>query len=262
MGDGARPARRVARAVNDADRLHARTAGFAHRVTAALATIAQACERGTLGVSFSGGKDSTVLLDLVRRVVPSAPAVWFDSGAELTGTADLAAYYGADRIVAVRSLLDMARYCGWWGYPAPVDRAATFDVLETIVYEPAARAADRYGLTVMCLGLRATESAGRRLNAATRGVSYHDAGTGRDHCCPLAWWTDADVWAYLASREIRYHPAYDAYARMGLPRRQWRVSPTIGGKGTTRGRVAVLKQIDPALWNRLAAEFPLWAAES
>lgn len=33
-------------------------------------------------VSFSGGKDSTVLLDLVRRVYPDAPAVFFDTGLE------------------------------------------------------------------------------------------------------------------------------------------------------------------------------------
>ena len=33
-------------------------------------------------VAFSGGKDSTVLLDLVRRVYPDAPAVFIDTGLE------------------------------------------------------------------------------------------------------------------------------------------------------------------------------------
>ena len=33
-------------------------------------------------MSFSGGKDSTVLLDLVRRVYPEAPAVFYDTGLE------------------------------------------------------------------------------------------------------------------------------------------------------------------------------------
>ena len=33
-------------------------------------------------VSFSGGKDSTVLLDLVRRVFPDTPAVFIDTGLE------------------------------------------------------------------------------------------------------------------------------------------------------------------------------------
>lgn len=37
---------------------------------------------GNVYVAFSGGKDSTVLLDLVRRVYPDVPAVFVDTGLE------------------------------------------------------------------------------------------------------------------------------------------------------------------------------------
>ena len=37
---------------------------------------------GNVAVSFSGGKDSTVLLDLVRRCFPDIPAVFVDTGLE------------------------------------------------------------------------------------------------------------------------------------------------------------------------------------
>lgn len=37
---------------------------------------------GKVYVSFSGGKDSTVLLDLVRSIYPEVPAVFFDTGLE------------------------------------------------------------------------------------------------------------------------------------------------------------------------------------
>lgn len=37
---------------------------------------------GKVYVSFSGGKDSTVLLDLVRNIYPKVPAVFFDTGLE------------------------------------------------------------------------------------------------------------------------------------------------------------------------------------
>lgn len=37
---------------------------------------------GQVYVSFSGGKDSTVLLDLVRRVYPEVEAVFLDTGLE------------------------------------------------------------------------------------------------------------------------------------------------------------------------------------
>jgi len=38
--------------------------------------------KGNVYVSFSGGKDSTVLLDLVRRIYPDVPAVFVDTGLE------------------------------------------------------------------------------------------------------------------------------------------------------------------------------------
>lgn len=37
---------------------------------------------GKVYVSFSGGKDSTVLLDLARRIYPDIPAVFVDTGLE------------------------------------------------------------------------------------------------------------------------------------------------------------------------------------
>lgn len=37
---------------------------------------------GQVYVSFSGGKDSTVLLDLARRIYPDIPAVFVDTGLE------------------------------------------------------------------------------------------------------------------------------------------------------------------------------------
>lgn len=37
---------------------------------------------GHVYVGFSGGKDSTVLLDLVRRAFPDVPAVFIDTGLE------------------------------------------------------------------------------------------------------------------------------------------------------------------------------------
>lgn len=37
---------------------------------------------GKVYVAFSGGKDSTVLLDIVRRIYPDVPAVFSDTGLE------------------------------------------------------------------------------------------------------------------------------------------------------------------------------------
>lgn len=221
--------------------------------------IAQARTHGQIGVSVSGGKDSTVTLALVRAGDPSAPAAWFDSGAELTGTAELVGVQGAVRIAPLADLPTMCRECGWWGADV-TDPAARYDVLATLIYEPADRFAARYDLAVMALGLRAAESVGRHWSAARRGEVYFCAADQRWVCCPLAWWSDADVWAYIAAHELPYHPAYDAMARLGMPRRAWRIGTVLGGKTASFGSIARTKALDRALYNRLAAEFPLWAA--
>ena len=38
--------------------------------------------QGDVYVSFSGGKDSTVLLDIVRGIYPDIPAIYCDTGLE------------------------------------------------------------------------------------------------------------------------------------------------------------------------------------
>lgn len=256
--DGDREA--VIRAVTAADLAYARTQRFTRAVSRAQAVIDVAATHGRIGVSVSGGKDSTVALALVRSVVPDAPAAWFDSGAELSGTAELVARQGAVRLAPVLDLPEMCRRCGWWG-TEPTEPGVIYDILETLIYEPAHRFADQARLAVMTLGLRAHESHGRRMNAFRRGALYWCEVDQWWTCCPLTWWTDADVWAYIAVHELPYHPAYDVMARLGVPRRAQRIGTVLGGKTARFGSIARTKQIDPALYNRLAAEFPLWAAE-
>lgn len=232
------------------------------RVEDARRVIAEARTHGRVAISVSGGKDSLVTWHLVRTVDPSAPAAWFDSGAELTGTeAYVRDVLGATRIAPVRDLPDMCRYAGWWGYRTPTDPTATFDVLETLIYEPSARVLAETGCTVMAIGLRGEESVGRRWSARRRGALYFSEADGVWHCCPLASWSTADVWAYIASRDLPYHWAYDAMAAQGMPRREQRIGTVLGGKTASFGSIARTKRIDPTLYNRLAAEFPLWAAE-
>lgn len=257
---GAEPV--AARALGKADLLHARTRVYRQHVAHAQTAITEAICLGSVGVSVSGGKDSTVTLDLVRSLVPDAPAAWFDSGAELSGTAEIVAQQGAERVIPIRDLPDMCRYSGWWGYRDPVKRGASFDVLATLILEPSERFAATHHLDVMALGLRAHESRGRRRSAALRGDLYRVESAALWHLCPLAWWTTADVWAYLAEHDLPYHPAYDAMTALGVPREQQRIGTALGGKAVSTGRVAVIKRIDPGLFNRLAAEFPLWAAEA
>lgn len=55
-----------------------------HKIQVTQTRIIEWYERndGKVYISFSGGKDSTVLLDLARRIYPDIPAVFVDTGLE------------------------------------------------------------------------------------------------------------------------------------------------------------------------------------
>lgn len=200
-----------------------------------------------------------MLLDLVRRVLPDAPVAFFDSGAEMRHTYETVARYaethGVVTIPARLTYQEIARYSGLWGYADPVDEGCPFAIKAVMIDEPAETFVVRHRLRVSAMGLRAEESDGRRVNAATRGELYE----GKDrtwYLCPLQRWSVAEVWAYIAGRGLYYNPAYDRMTELGIPREEQRIGVAMGEIGATHGRIARLRMIEPDTFNRLAAEFP------
>lgn len=248
-------------ALRDEDLVVAELSRFRSRVDRALETIAKAAkEHGPIGVAFSGGKDSTVTLDLVRRVIPAAPCALFDSGTEFSETIAMAQSVGAEIVTPRMSMLDMARYAGWWGHRSPVDKGCEFDAKAVLIQEPSEAFVVRRRLRTMAHGVRSEESTSRSKHAS-RGELYQGADRTW-YLMPVLWWTVGEIWAYIASRGLRYHPHYDAMARAGVPRESQRVSGALGERGSGWGRHVMLRQLAPRIWSQLASEFPLLASDS
>lgn len=74
-------------------------------------------EYGTDGVyvSFSGGKDSTVLLDLVRRIYPEVPGVFLDTGLEYPEIRDFVKT--KENIVWLKPEMNFRKVIETYGYP-------------------------------------------------------------------------------------------------------------------------------------------------
>lgn len=237
------------------DLIWARTRIFARRVDGALAAVRRATEIGPVGICYSAGKDSTVVLDLVRRVVPDAPAAFFDSGAELPDTMAMVSASGAEIIPSRMTMQEMARYAGWWDYAVPVDVGVHFDAKMVVIAEPAETFVVRRRLRCLAYGLRAEESGGRALHVRARGTLFQ-AADRTWYCMPIARWKLADVWSYIASRELPYNAAYDAMTDARIPRDAQRVATLLGERGSGWGRHALLRRFAPDVWQRLVAEFP------
>jgi len=70
---------------------------------------------GKVYISFSGGKDSTVLLDLARRCFPDIPAVFVDTGLEYPEIRDFA--LSRENVKRIRPKLTFLEVVKQYGYP-------------------------------------------------------------------------------------------------------------------------------------------------
>lgn len=66
-------------------------------------------------VSFSGGKDSTVLLHLVRKLYPDTPAVFVDTGLEYPELRDFVK--SIDNVVWIKPKMNFRKVIETYGYP-------------------------------------------------------------------------------------------------------------------------------------------------
>lgn len=245
--------------IDKTDSLHAQLKCHKVAIEKARRIIAAAlAAHSPWAISFSGGKDSTVLLHLVREQVPGTMAVFVDSGAEYPETLEFVALI--PNIITIHpamGILDMYRETGMFGAKAktPGTHWKSGTITETMIRAPLEWGAEMYGYIGNFTGLRAEESAGRAaLSGAKRRVWRQASGLWR--CEPLMHFAVADVWAYIATHGLIYNAIYDRLQELGVPRERQRVASYAGGSVIGRGRWAVLKRGWPDLFNRFAAEFP------
>ena len=80
---------------------------------------------GMVYVAFSGGKDSTVLLDLVWSLYPNVPAVFADTGNELESVLEFVRSY-EDRVVWVKPKMTFEQVVEKYGYPVISKRISDY----------------------------------------------------------------------------------------------------------------------------------------
>lgn len=230
-------------------------------------------------VAWSGGKDSTVVVDLARQVDPNVPVVFYDSGLQFPETLhyleDLAGAWrlNFEIITAEPDLLTILVAGGGFDHDA-VDRRLRGTLAEIMITGPAAQAHERHGHGSLW-GVRAEESHGRRqlyrrsLGAAARelgGLSRPEvraAGGGVVQRAdgtitygPIWDWQRHHVFEYLAGRVIAPNPLYAKLARLGAPEQQIRVDSIIDASKLSNGHIAWLQKGWPDLFDRLAAVLP------
>lgn len=210
-------------------------------------------------VSFSGGRDSTVVVDLARRVAPNTPIVWFDSGLEFPDTHtyihQLADGWNLNLhiIEAQPDALTIMEQSGSWDHDREPDWT-TPDLHNALVTTPAITARNQFGHAELW-GLRADESVARR-RLLKPGNGHFTRTDGTHTYAPIWAWRDIDVTGYLAHRNIPENPAYHRLRAAGATGKDLRVGLALDGNNLQYGRVTWLRRCYPDLYQQIEARLP------
>lgn len=230
-------------------------------------------------VAWSGGKDSTVVVDLARQVDPNVPVVFYDSGLQFPETLryldELSTQWrlNFEVIKAEPDLLTVMVALGGFDHHAP-DRRLGVELAEIMITGPAARAHDQHGQGSLW-GVRAQESSGRaalyrqqlgaqslaRMKDSREAVRNSAGGVvhrkdGTVTYGPIWDWQTRQVFEYFAGRGIEPNPLYRKFSALGVPERQIRVDSIIDASKLSNGHIAWLQKGWPDIYSRLATVLP------
>jgi 3'-phosphoadenosine 5'-phosphosulfate sulfotransferase (PAPS reductase)/FAD synthetase len=230
--------------------------------------------RGKIYVSFSGGRDSTVLLHIARELYPDIPAVFYNTGMEFPEIYDF--IREQKNVTTVNPKMSFRKVIAEYGYPVGgknlahwVDLAqrghpsgikqmnaetkygyksykwmvdAPFKISDKCCYklkkEPAALYHKETGRAPL-IGSRNEES-----NLRTEMWMKHGeiSTAGVPSCTPLSLWTAEDVTEYIRRNDIKLSEIYNmGYDRTGC-------TFCLFGIFLDRGRFLKLKHTHPKAW--------------
>ncbi len=241
--------------------VHARTAAHGRRVDRARRVIDEApASADPWCAMWSGGKDSTVMVHLLRGrgVLCISEKDDLDYPGEREYVERIAMSLELDlRIVEPpvsaaevyrREAATLGPSDDIHGRAAALSKECFYSVVEAAALPFAG----------IFLGLRSQESRYRAVNRATRGTLYRRA-SGQWTATPLADWSGIDVYAYAVAHDL---PLFDVYRCLGLLHRAepWtlRKSWWVPGASARFGGVVWLRRYYPSLYRRLC-EWSPWA---
>jgi 3'-phosphoadenosine 5'-phosphosulfate sulfotransferase (PAPS reductase)/FAD synthetase len=239
--------------------------------------------QGDVYVAFSGGKDSTVLLDIVRRLYPKVQAVFVDTGLEYPEIRDFVK--SINNVIWLKPKYTFKEVLEKYGYPVISKEQATYiEEYRNAKSEKTKekrwngtpekhrfKIAEKWKFLVnapfkisgrCCKYLKKNPShdyekqTGRKAilgmmatDSNNRGVTYQSNGCNMaDHKPPQSWpiafWREEDVWNYIKTKNIPYCKIYDT----GI-KRTGCLFCMFGLHLQKVNRFFLLKQSHPKLWN-------------
>ncbi len=205
-------------------------------------------------VAFSGGKDSTVLLDLVRKIYPDVPAVFVDTGLEFPEIREFVKTI--NNVLWLKPKMSFKKVIEKYGYPVvskensqKIDEirntksdklrnkrmygddegygklpekwkyliSADFKISNkccNVIKKNPSKKYERETDRKPFVGTMATDSKMRKNSYVRTGCNSFDSQ--RPMSIPLGFWNESNIWDYIKKNNLKYSKIYDmGYDRTG-----------------------------------------------
>jgi len=232
-------------------------------------------------VGFSGGKDSTVCLNLALKVAEDRGRLplkvcWVDQEAEWQGTADYCESVFADPRVEpmwfqmpmkwFNNVSSHSKYIYIWEEgkkhmrersPISIKENVYLDFGFHELFEQIFKIHFPNQKSCYISGVR-TEESPKRMMSLTTALTYKDITWGkklnekRGHYTfyPIYDWSYSDVWKYILDNDIEYNRIYDAMFTHGVSVMDMRISNL--HHETAIQNLLLIQEIEPDTWNKIA----------
>lgn len=191
-------------------RLRATMPAYSRHVGYAVKAIHAAHKTARFIASWSTGKDSTAMVHLIRTLYPDTPImIQFDDCDWPTKSAYAKRVTAAQGWCVHRVEPEFSVWERICNGKIGEDNfcAQSHSLTQDSFLRPLAKKQHALGCDGVYMGLRAEESKARNVHLKSRGELYQIA-SGEWRCCPLARWTNEDVFAYLVVHGVEINPCY------------------------------------------------------
>ena len=148
-------------------------------------------------IAFSGGKDSTVMLNLVLQIKPGCMVFHWDYGKFMPRQIEREIIRNMKKLGAINYMVRTSKKYRYKNSNKVWYKEFFGKITSELIQE---------GYDLVFVGLRREESLRRK-----RRIDKNISLTSIKECWPIADWGWKDIWAYIFSNGLPYASAYDKY---------------------------------------------------